>query len=82
MYEPLEPFAQDFNEVRTLLDDPAGSDRLRELCAAIEAVAERLGAAPAATELDRSNLAKLYRGFLATSRVLAGLQETARAPAS
>lgn len=31
MYEPLEPFAQDFNEVRTLLDDPAGGDRLREL---------------------------------------------------
>ncbi|MCU9952155.1 MULTISPECIES: type III secretion protein [Burkholderia] len=82
MYEPLEPFARDFNEVRTLLDDPAGDGRLRELCIAIEAVAERLGTAPALTDFDRSNLAKLYRGFLATSRVLTGLQEAEKAPAT
>ncbi|MET5021612.1 type III secretion protein, partial [Burkholderia pseudomallei] len=73
--------SQYFNVVRTLLDYQDGGDRLRELCAAIEAVAERLGAATAATELDRSNLSKLYRGFLSTSLVIAGMQETASAPA-
>ncbi|AIO70085.1 hypothetical protein [Burkholderia oklahomensis] len=82
MYEPLDPFARDFNEVRTLLDDPAGTDRLRELCVAVEAVAERLGAASADSDLDRSNLAKLYRGFLATSRVLTGLQDAEKMPVS
>ncbi|WP_186062502.1 type III secretion protein [Burkholderia gladioli] len=75
MYEPLEPYAKDFNEIRTLLNAPDSQDRVNALRAALDATAEKIGATPSTNELDRSNLAKLYRGFLATSRALAKLQE-------
>ncbi|MBN3728526.1 type III secretion protein [Burkholderia sp. 22PA0099] len=75
MYEPLEPHAKDFNDIRTLLNAPDSQARVNALRAALDATAEKIGATPSTNELDRSNLAKLYRGFLATSRALAKLQE-------
>ncbi len=75
MYEALEPYAKDFNDIRTLLDSPDSQARVAALRAAVDATAEKIGATPSTNDLDRSNLAKLYRGFLATSRALAKLQE-------
>lgn len=81
MYELLEPYAKNFNDIRALLNAPDSQARVNALRAALDATAERIGATPSSNELDRSNLAKLYRGFLATSRALAKLQEQ-RASAS
>jgi hypothetical protein len=82
MYEQLEPYGSDFNELAKTLADPAGTARIEAIRHALDATAQRISETQGTNELDRNNLAKLYRGFLAASRVLTQLQEkqaTARA---
>ncbi|WP_321865598.1 type III secretion protein [Paraburkholderia tropica] len=43
--------------------------------AALEATAQQISETQVVNEVDRNNLAKLYRGFIAASRVIARLQE-------
>lgn len=75
MYEPLEACAADFNELQKTLADPAGHPRLAAIRSALDATAKNLSEAEGATEIDRNNLAKLYRGMLAASRIVAHLQD-------
>lgn len=75
MYEPLETCAADFNDLQKTLADPAGGPRLAAIRTALEATAKNLSEAAGATEVDRNNLAKLYRGMLAASRIVAHLQD-------
>lgn len=75
MYEPLEACAADFNELQKTLADPAGNPRLAAIRSALDATAKNLSEAEGATEVDRNNLAKLYRGMLAASRIVAHLQD-------
>ena len=75
MYEPLEACAADFNELQKTLADPAGGPRLAAIRSALDATAKNLSEAEGTTEVDRNNLAKLYRGMLAASRIVAHLQD-------
>jgi hypothetical protein len=75
MYEPLETCAADFNNLQKMLDDPAGGPRLTAIRTALEATAKNISEATGATEVDRNNLAKLYRGLLAASRIVSHLQD-------
>jgi hypothetical protein len=75
MYEAFESCAADFKNLKSTLADPAGSARLAAIRAALEASARNISAATAATEVDRDNLAKLYRGMLAASRIVSHLQD-------
>jgi hypothetical protein len=72
MYEALEACAADFNDLSTTLSDPA---RVARVCAALDACAKQIGEAVGATDIDRDNLAKLYRGMLAAKRIVSQLQE-------
>jgi len=75
MYEPFESCATDFRNLKGTLADPAASQRLTAIREALEASAKNISAATGATEIDRDNLAKLYRGMLAASRIVSHLQD-------
>ncbi|MFM0594577.1 type III secretion protein [Paraburkholderia dilworthii] len=75
MYEQLEAHAGEFNDLQKTLADPAGAPTVDAIRQSLEATAQRISETQGATDLDRNNLAKLYRGFLAASRVIARLQE-------
>lgn len=75
MYEPLENCATDFNNLQKTLADPAGGPRLMAIRDALEATARNVSETTGDTEVDRNNLAKLYRGLLAASRIVAQLAE-------
>lgn len=79
MYEALEAHMKDFNDIRAVFDAPDSAARVTQLRAALDATAERISSVNTDSDFDRSNLAKLYRGFVATSRVLGKLQETRNA---
>ena len=75
MYEAIEACGTEFNNIRDTLaahDSRAKIDGIRR---ALEATASRLAEAQGNNELDRANLSKLYRGFMAASRVVAHLYE-------
>ncbi|CAB3719438.1 hypothetical protein C8K18_11169 [Paraburkholderia sp. GV068] len=75
IYAPLEACAADFNDLQKTLADPAGGPRLAAIREALEATAKNVGEAHGATELDRNDLAKLYRGLLAASRIVGQLAD-------
>ncbi|MGN6651043.1 type III secretion protein [Trinickia sp.] len=80
MYEPFEACATDFKNLKGTLADPAGSVRLAAIREALEASARNISAVAGETEVDRDNLAKLYRGLLAAGRIVSHLQEKRAAP--
>ena len=75
MYEPLEACAVDFNDLQTVLADPAGADRVAAILAALDATAQRIAETVGDSEAQRHMLATLYRGMQAASRIVAHLQE-------
>jgi len=77
MYEPIEACATDFNEFQRILADPSpeSSARIEGFRVALEATAANIGKATGANEMERNQLAQLYRGMLAASRIVAHLQE-------
>jgi len=76
VYEPLAHYERDFNDLRKTLADPSsGHARADAIRAALDATAQQISATQGTTELDRDRLAKLYRGFVAASRIVAQLQE-------
>lgn len=75
LFAPLEACAADFNDLHKTLADPAGGPRLEAIRAALDATAKNIGEAQGATDLERDNLAKLYRGMVAASRIVAQLVE-------
>lgn len=75
MYEPFDACATDFRNLKGTLADPAAHSRLTAIREALEASARNISASTGATEVDRDNLAKLYRGMLAASRIVSHLQD-------
>jgi hypothetical protein len=75
MYEQLEPYAKDFNDLQKTLADPHGAARVDAIRAALDATAQKISETQGTNETARNDLAKLYRGFLAASRVIVRLQE-------
>ncbi|MGF6971593.1 hypothetical protein QFZ94_000020 [Paraburkholderia sp. JPY465] len=76
IYAPLEACAADFNDLQKTLADSTGRPRLAAIREALEATAKNVGVAHGATELDRNDLAKLYRGLLAAARIVEQLSDT------
>ncbi|MEX3954180.1 type III secretion protein [Paraburkholderia sp. EG287B] len=74
MYEQIEAHAAQFDSLRASLATPGLAD-IDGLRGALEATAREIGEAQGRTELDRDNLARLYRGFMAAARVIGHLQE-------
>ncbi|MFP6560952.1 type III secretion protein [Paraburkholderia sp. B3] len=74
MYEAIEAYAPEFDNLRdTLVQQGSASiDAIRD---ALETTARRIGEAQGNSELDRDNLSRLYRGFMAASRVVGHLQD-------
>lgn len=75
MYEQIEAHGSTFNDLQKSLADPGKTAQVNAIRAALEATAEQIGSAQGTTDLDRNNLARLYRGFLAASRVVGHLQD-------
>lgn len=75
MYEPFETCAADFKNLKSTLADPSGSARLAAIRSALEQSAQNISATTGASEIDRDNLAKLYRGMLAASRIVSHLED-------
>ncbi|MBB3000368.1 type III secretion protein [Paraburkholderia tropica] len=75
MYQHLEPYGSEFNDLQKTLANPAAAPRVDAIRAALEATAQQISETQVVNEVDRNNLAKLYRGFIAASRVIARLQE-------
>lgn len=74
MYEPLDACAGDFARLQALVTEPAASGRLTAIREALDATAQNISATMGETEIERDHLAKLYRGMLAASRIVAHLQ--------
>lgn len=74
MYEPLEACAGDFGRLQTIVTDPEAGARLTAIREALDATAQNIGSTTGTTESERDHLAKLYRGMLAASRIVAHLQ--------
>lgn len=74
MYEAIEAYAAEFDDLRGTLASRhhANLDAIRS---ALETTAQRIGEAQGNGQLDRDNLARLYRGFMAASRVVGHLQD-------
>ncbi|SIT38198.1 conserved hypothetical protein [Paraburkholderia ribeironis] len=68
IYAPLEACAADFADLQNTLADPAAGPRLAAMLEALEATVKNVSEAHGATELDRNDLAKLYRGHRARHR--------------
>lgn len=77
MYEPIEACATDFNEFQRILADPSpeSAQRIEAIRGALEATASNISKETGATDIERNQLAQLYRGMLAASRIVAQLQE-------
>ncbi|CAN7582410.1 type III secretion protein [Trinickia sp. LjRoot230] len=75
MYEPIEACATDFNEFQKMLADPSSTERIETIRAALEATAANISKETGSNEMERNQLAQLYRGMLAASRIVAHLQE-------
>jgi len=75
MYDQIEKYAAEFDNLRALLADPDAASNIASICKALEETAQRLADHQAQNENDRATLTKIYRGFLAASRVVAHLQE-------
>ncbi|MCG1054977.1 type III secretion protein [Mycetohabitans sp. B5] len=72
MYEALEACAADFNNLPQIITDASKVETIRS---ALDATARRIAEDTGETEVDRDSLAKLYRGLLAASRIVAQLHE-------
>lgn len=80
MYEAFESCVAEFGDLRKTLDDPLQVSSVDKIRSALEATAKDISETAGATELDRSNLAKLHRGMLAASRILLALQGKSALP--
>jgi len=75
MYENIEAHAVAFDNLRVTLGQPDSALQVSEICSALEATAQKIADTQGETAEDRNNLSRLYRGFLAASRVVGHLQE-------
>jgi hypothetical protein len=75
MYTEIEKHAAAFENLQKLLADPKGAASITAICKGLEATAQVIGGIQADSEANRNSLAKLYRGFIAASRIVKHLQD-------
>jgi hypothetical protein len=77
MYDALLPIAQDLNALDATLNAPDSQQRVARITAAFDETARRISSATqsAASDRDRIELQKLYRGMIAARRIVLTLHE-------
>jgi hypothetical protein len=75
MYEALDAVATDLGQIKTLAAQPDATPRMEAIRVALERTAQRLSDRSATTDSERDQLATLYRGILAASRIVTRLRE-------
>jgi len=75
MYEALDSVAADLGQIKTLAAERDATPRMDAIRAALEQTAQRLSDRGATTDGERDQLATLYRGILAASRIVTRLRE-------
>jgi hypothetical protein len=75
MYDSLNAVAGDLGRIKTLVAEPDADPALQALRAALEQTADRLNARGGSTDVEHKDVAILYRGMLAASRIVGQLRE-------
>ncbi|MCA8095222.1 type III secretion protein [Burkholderia anthina] len=70
MYEPITPYAKQFDNLSALVRDPAAAPTIEKIQHALVEVAENINNAAPGSDTDNRNRTTLYRGLLAASRVI------------
>ncbi|AOR72432.1 hypothetical protein BBJ41_32840 [Burkholderia stabilis] len=70
MYDPIAPYAKQFDNLSSLIKDPDAVTTIEKIQHALFDVAENVNRAAPGSETDNRNRATLYRGLLAASRVI------------
>lgn len=70
MYEPITPYAKQFDNLSALVRDPAAAPTIEKIQRSLVEVAENINNAAPGSDTDNRNRATLYRGLLAASRVI------------
>jgi hypothetical protein len=74
MYEPITPYAKQFDNFSALLKDKDTAPTIEHIRCALIDVAENMSSAAPGSDVDNRNRATLYRGLLAASRVILQIQ--------
>lgn len=77
MYQAIERHAAKFNDLQGLVRAPDADAQVAELRRALEESAESLNSRTDGSPEDSNARAKIYRGLLAASRIIAQLREDA-----
>ncbi|MCA8023436.1 type III secretion protein [Burkholderia metallica] len=76
MYEPITPYAKQFDNLSTVIRDPNTSPTINAIQGALVEIAENVGTAKLDIGLDNRSRTTLYRGLLAASRLVLHIQHT------
>lgn len=75
IYSALNDVAGDFDALPDTLSSDNAQERVDAIRTGLDRTAAALAAQPAAEASERDELSRLYRGFLAASRVLTAVYE-------
>ncbi|WP_322082401.1 type III secretion protein [Burkholderia sp. BCC1972] len=70
MYEPITPYAKQFDNLSAIARDPNAAPTIDGIQRALSEIAENVNNAAPGADIDNRNRATLYRGLLAASRVI------------
>ncbi|NTZ07523.1 type III secretion protein [Burkholderia sp. Bp8992] len=70
MYEPITPYAKQFDNLSAIARDPNAAPTIDGIQRALAEIAENVNNAAPGADIDNRNRATLYRGLLAASRVI------------
>ncbi|WP_175891690.1 type III secretion protein [Burkholderia cepacia] len=74
MYEPIMPYAREFDNLSEVIKSPDSAPMVDQIQRALAEVAENLNRTAPGSDVDNRNRATLYRGLLATLRVIQQIQ--------
>ncbi|WP_323123311.1 type III secretion protein [Burkholderia alba] len=70
MYEPITPYAQQFDNLSAILKNPDAAPIIVKIQSALAEIAENVNHITPTSNVDIRNIATLYRGLLAASRII------------
>ncbi|VWC38030.1 type III secretion protein SctE [Burkholderia lata] len=74
MYDPIAPYAKQFDNLSSLIKDPDATPTIEKIRHALFDVAENVNNAAPGSDADNRNRATLYHGLLAAARVIQQIQ--------
>ncbi|MGS0891213.1 type III secretion protein [Burkholderia stagnalis] len=75
MYEPITPYAQQFDNLSAIVRNPDAGPTVEKIQRALAEVADNVNNAAPGSDADNRNRATLYRGLLAASRVIQQIRQ-------